>query len=100
MGKMKIKVHEAQGVTYNPVLKDMYMDESNGTLLAKFEMPSDANACYSYIAAAFYHKDGALAKYKDNLVDCFIVQSYVAVHMDSNASIGAVNDYILEFSKT
>ena len=100
MGKMKIKVHEAQGVTYNPVLKDMYMDESKGTLLAKFEMPSDANACYSYIVAALYHKDGALTEYQDSIIDCFIIQTFVAVHTFRKAAIEAINDYILEFSKT
>lgn len=89
---LKIKVREA---IETPALIDLQMDEKNNTLLAKMVSHSDAEALRSILFDAF---DGKLSEYRDDVVSCFVVYNNVAVFMDNDKALNAVNDFILESS--
>lgn len=89
---LKIKVREA---IETPALIDLQMDEKNNTLLAKMASHSDAEALLSILSNAF---DGKLSEYMDAVVSYFVVYNNVAVFMDNDKALNAVNDFILESS--
>lgn len=89
---LKIKVHEAIDT---PALIDLQMDEKNNTLLAKMATHSDAESLLTILANAF---DGKLSEYRDDAISYFVVYNNVAVFMNNDKALNAVNDFILESS--
>lgn len=89
---LKIKVREAIDT---PALIDLQVDEKNTTLLAKMVSHSDAEALRSILSDAF---EGKLSEYRDDVVSYFVVYNNVAVFMDNDKALNAVNDFILASS--